>query len=98
MSGSSVSKRKTILWLGVAIALMPFLGFPSGWKTIFYLISGTLIAWNSYQLNRHNKQTKHRRRGEKTPEKVIEASNIETNSSVPPVQEKKEEVNTIPTI
>lgn len=46
-------KRRTILWLGILVAVMPFLGFPSAWKTVVYVASGVLIAINSYQLNKH---------------------------------------------
>ena len=48
-----MSKRRTILWLGILVALLPFLGFPSAWKTAVYVASGVLIAVNSYQLNKH---------------------------------------------
>jgi|GEM_PF-1398358 len=60
-----MSKRKSILWLGVMVALMPFLGFPSSWKTFFYVLAGAFIAWNSYQLNKH--KTIRARRIERKP-------------------------------
>jgi len=33
-----------IFWLGIAIAVMPYLGFPTSWKTGVYLVAGVLIA------------------------------------------------------
>ena len=48
-----MSKRKTVLWLSILIAMMPFLGFPLAWKTVFYFVSGLFIAVNSYQINKH---------------------------------------------
>ena len=50
------------MWLGIAIALMPFLGFPSSWKTAFYLISGIFIAYNTYQLGKHARRESRRSR------------------------------------
>ncbi len=41
-----ISNRRT-LFLGIFIILIPFLGFPSAWKTFIILISGaTLISFS----------------------------------------------------
>lgn len=64
-----MSKRKIILWLGILVALMPFLGFPSAWKTVVYFVSGALIAWNSFQLNKH-KQAKRAKQERKRKEEI----------------------------
>lgn len=69
MSASIISKRKIILWLGAIIAVMPILGFPSAWKDIFYFVAGVLIAWNSYQLNKH-RQVKQRKKSNKKREEI----------------------------
>ncbi len=34
--------------LGVLVALMPFLGFPGGWKSVFYFMFGASIALLAY--------------------------------------------------
>lgn len=41
------------MWLGVLVAVLPLLGFPAGWKSVVFFISGVLIAVNSYQLSKH---------------------------------------------
>lgn len=35
---------QTIIALGVVVALLPFLGFPSSWKNIIFLIIGGTIS------------------------------------------------------
>lgn len=64
-----MSKRKTMLFLGILVAIMPFLGIPSSWKTVAYLVSGIFIAWNSYQINKH-KAVRTRRAVKRTPKMV----------------------------
>lgn len=59
-----MSKRKTIVWLGILVAILPFLGFPAAWKSAVYFISGVLIVVNSYQLNKHQ-VARNRRIGRK---------------------------------
>lgn len=73
-----MSKRKTILWLGIATAVMPFLGFPSLWKTVFYLAAGTLIAYNAYQVGKHT-----RVRESRTSRKAKRAAVAEEAASAP---------------
>ena len=38
------TKETAILVLGLLVALLPFLGFPRSWKTIFFVFSGLAIA------------------------------------------------------
>ena len=38
-----MSRNKTILLIGILTVLMPFLGFPSTWKTVFYIIFGVIL-------------------------------------------------------
>lgn len=33
-----------ILTIGILVALMPFAGFPSMWKTVFYAAGGVVVA------------------------------------------------------
>lgn len=35
-----MTRNQIILTVGVLIVIMPFLGFPRLWKTIFYMVSG----------------------------------------------------------
>lgn len=41
---------KTILALGIAVALLPFLGFPSSWKNILFALLGGSIAVLAYRI------------------------------------------------
>jgi hypothetical protein len=41
-------KGTTVILLALAVALMPFLGFPSSWKIIFYVVAGFGIAIFSF--------------------------------------------------
>ena len=45
-----MNKRVTIIALGFLVALMPFLGFPGGAKTIFFVFAGLLLAVMGYVL------------------------------------------------
>jgi hypothetical protein len=38
-----MSRNKIILLIGILVAIMPFLGFPTAWKTIFYLLFGAIL-------------------------------------------------------
>ena len=39
-----MSKNKLILIIGIAVFAMPFLGFPSSWKTVFYILAGMTLV------------------------------------------------------
>ncbi len=45
-----MSKRTTIITLGIFVALMPFLGFPGVAKTIFFVIVGLTLVVIGYLL------------------------------------------------
>jgi hypothetical protein len=38
-----MSRNKITLLIGILVFIMPFLGFPSSWKTIFYLTFGVIL-------------------------------------------------------
>jgi uncharacterized membrane protein len=38
-----MSRNKIILLIGILLIAMPFLGFPSTWKTIFYIVFGAIL-------------------------------------------------------
>jgi TRAP-type C4-dicarboxylate transport system permease small subunit len=40
-----MSKHLVIFLLGVFIATLPFLGFPSSWDKVFLIISGAVISF-----------------------------------------------------
>jgi cell division protein FtsW (lipid II flippase) len=41
-------KGTAIILLALFVAIMPFLGFPSAWKTFFYVGAGLILAALSY--------------------------------------------------
>jgi hypothetical protein len=41
-------KEKTLLVLGVWVAVLPFLGFPDSWRTVFFVLSGFALIYLSY--------------------------------------------------
>ncbi len=42
---------KSISYLGLAVAIVPFLGVPNSWKTIFFVIVGLTIFLKIYLAN-----------------------------------------------
>ncbi len=45
-----MSKRTTIITLGIFVAIMPFLGFPGTAKAVFFVIAGLVFAIIGYLL------------------------------------------------
>jgi len=41
-------KEKTLLIIGLWVALLSFLGFPSNWRKILFLITGLAIMYLAY--------------------------------------------------
>jgi len=41
---------KTIIALGMIVALLPFLGFPSSWKNIMFAVLGLTIATLTFRI------------------------------------------------
>ena len=81
-----MSKRKTILWLGILVAILPLLGFPASWKSVVFFISGVLIAVNSYQLNKHKavrgrRPEKRKHENDSSREKQSVPQEVKTNIS-----------------
>jgi len=49
-------KQKAILIVGIWVAILPFLGFPSSWKRFFFFLSGLLLIYIAYLLHREGKR------------------------------------------
>ena len=43
-------KARILLFLGIWVAVLPYLGFPSSWKDILFTISGLGLVYLSYML------------------------------------------------
>ncbi len=41
-------KERTLLILGIFVAVLPFLGFPNSWRKLFFVIVGFAIIYISY--------------------------------------------------
>lgn len=41
-------KERTLLILGIWVAILPFLGFPQSWRKILFLITGFLMIYLAY--------------------------------------------------
>lgn len=51
-----MSKQKTIFFIGLWVAVLPFLGFPGSWKRIFFVATGVGLAYLGYILNKQAKE------------------------------------------
>ena len=45
-----MKKARVLLILGIWIAVLPYLGFPSFWKHILFSISGLILIYFSYMM------------------------------------------------
>lgn len=54
-----MSKQKAIFFLGIWVAVLPFLGFPGSWKRVLALISGAGITYLAYLLNKEKVMQNH---------------------------------------
>jgi hypothetical protein len=41
-------KEKTLFIVGLWVTILPFLGFPSNWRKVFFLITGLAIMYLAY--------------------------------------------------
>lgn len=41
-------KEKTLLIIGLWVLVLPFLGFPSSWRAILYVITGISLIYLAY--------------------------------------------------
>jgi len=45
-----MTKARILLFLGIWVAVLPFLGFPSLWKNLLFVFSGLVLVYFSYAL------------------------------------------------
>ncbi|MCK5059880.1 MAG: hypothetical protein KAR00_01900 [Candidatus Pacebacteria bacterium] len=50
--------RRLLFGSGILIAILPFLGFPSYWDTVFYVLLGLLISGASFLIKNTQMGTK----------------------------------------
>ncbi len=47
-----MKKQRTLLILGIFIALLPFTGFPNSWRKTFFVLAGLSVSYIAYLLYR----------------------------------------------
>lgn len=67
-------KARTLLILGVCMAILPYLGFPYSWKDVLFTISGFVLIFFSYLFYADYKKSEKK---EKTFDNFRENSNFE---------------------
>jgi len=45
---NGMRKEKTLFLLGVWVMILPYLGFPSNWRKVLFLITGLAIVYLAY--------------------------------------------------
>jgi hypothetical protein len=71
-----MQKARILLFLGIWIAILPYLGFPYSWKNILLTITGLGIVYISYTLYRNYKIQENQ---EKTFDNFSENNDFERN-------------------
>jgi hypothetical protein len=57
MYNVSMQRARTILMLGIWVAILPYLGFPSIWKNILFTLTGLGLVYFSFVLYKEFKMT-----------------------------------------
>jgi len=64
------------LSIGIFIFILPFLGFPSFWKTLFIILCGFALITSSLKISIPKKATKRPRRKDKVTPVFVENSPV----------------------
>lgn len=68
----SMIQRRTTFFLGIFIFLIPFLGFPTFWKTVMITLSGLFLIAISIKIVLPRKNTRPKSRREKVTPVFVE--------------------------
>lgn len=82
--------KKSTFFLGVFIFLIPFMGFPSAWKSAFVIISGITLILMSIKISLPKKNSKSRLKKEKVTPVFVENIPIYPRDNTPESGSKKE--------
>ena len=89
-----MTKQRIIFILGIWVGLLPFLGFPSSWKSIFFAISGLILVYISYILHRESKDNiPKEKRTSVYVESNLKEINDEINNNVETISEPSDKIN-----
>lgn len=50
-----MQKARVLLFLGIWVAVLPYLGFPNSWKNVIVVLSGLGLIYMSYMLYKESK-------------------------------------------
>ncbi len=64
--------KKSTFFLGIFIFLIPFMGFPSFWKSAFVILSGLALILTSVKVSLPKKNSKLRSKREKVTPVFVE--------------------------
>jgi hypothetical protein len=64
--------KKSTFFLGIFIFLIPFLGFPSSWKSAFVIISGISLVLMSVKISLPKKGSRIKTKKERTTPVFVE--------------------------
>jgi len=94
--------RKSTFFLGVFIFIIPFLGIPSFWKTVFIVLSGLFLIILSIRIVLPKKEIKSRLRKEKFTPVFVESMPANPKKDTPndivapaPIIKTEEDENTV---
>ncbi len=48
-------RERIFMFLGIWVAVLPYLGFPYSWKSVLFTVSGAILIYYSYQMHKENK-------------------------------------------
>lgn len=67
-----IGKIKVVLWVGITLLFLPYVGLPRSWKAIISVLLGTALIYISFTLKRVYKWMRFQlRRFEQTEKKEL---------------------------
>lgn len=71
-------QNKSTFFLGIIIVIIPFLGFPGFWKTLFIVVAGIFVASSSIKivLPRKASRSRNRTRREKITPVFVDSAPV----------------------
>jgi len=76
-----MTKNRTVLFIGLFLFLIPFLGFPSKWEAFFQIVFGIVLMAVSFS------STIKRRAAVRKPRRKREIETTSVIASVPPLSQ-----------
>ncbi len=85
-----MSKARIIFIFGVWVAILPYLGFPTTWKSILFTLTGLVLIYFSYTF--HQKNSKSKEKQEINFDNFRENHDFRENNSEEGREEQKENI------